>query len=89
MNIVMWLLAGGVVGWVAFAYLDFNRQRGVIVSIVIGAAGGLAGGKIVAPMFSAVAAARGNFSLSTLLFAAAIAAAFLVVANLVNNQWGV
>ena len=89
MSIVMWLLAGGAVGWAAFAYLRFNQQRGPIVSIIIGAAGGIVGGKIIAPMFTTAAAAPGDFSLSALVFAAAIAAAFIAAGNLVYNQWGV
>ena len=61
----------------------------MIVSMIIGAAGGLFGGKIVAPMFASAAALPGDFSSSALLYAAAVAAAFLAVGNLVENRWGV
>jgi len=89
MNIVMWMLAGGILGWVGYSYLNFNEGRGKIVSIIIGAMGGFLGGKMVAPMFTAAVAVPGDFSLSALFFAAAIAAAFLAVGNLVYNRWGV
>ncbi|HVC10262.1 MAG TPA: hypothetical protein VNE59_01375 [Burkholderiales bacterium] len=89
MNIIMWMLTGGVAGWVGFALLGYNEQRGMVVSIIIGLAGGIIGGKVIAPMFTAAAAVPGNFSLSALLFAAAIATAFLVVGNLVYKRWGV
>jgi hypothetical protein len=60
-----------------------------MVSIVIGALGGFIGGKMIAPMFTAVALAPGDFSAPALLYAAAVAAAFLAVGNLVYRRWGV
>jgi uncharacterized membrane protein YeaQ/YmgE (transglycosylase-associated protein family) len=88
MDIVMWVLAGGILGWLGYSQLGFNEGRGKIVSIVIGCMGGCVGGKMIAPMFTA-AAVPGDFSLSALFFAAAVAAAFLAVGNLVYNRWGV
>jgi uncharacterized membrane protein YeaQ/YmgE (transglycosylase-associated protein family) len=89
MNIVMWMLAGGILGWVGCAFLGFNEERGMVVSVIIGTAGGLFGGKLIAPMFTAAAAVPEAFSLSALLFAAAVAAAFVAVGNLVGKRWGV
>ena len=89
MNIVMWMLAGGILGWVGCAFLGFNEERGMVVSVIIGTVGGLFGGKLIAPMFTAAAAVPEAFSLSALLFAAAVAAAFVAVGNLVGKRWGV
>jgi uncharacterized membrane protein YeaQ/YmgE (transglycosylase-associated protein family) len=89
MNIVVWILAGGVLGWVGLKFAGFNEERGMVVSIIIGAVGGVLGGKLIAPMFTTAAAVPEVFSLSALFFAAAVAAAFLAVGNLVGNRWGV
>ena len=89
MNIAMWMLAGAALGWIGFTYLRFNEARGMIVSVVIGAIGGVVGGNIVAPMFTAAQAVPGAFSSSAMIFAAAVAATFLAVGNLVYNRWGV
>lgn len=89
MNIVMWVLAGGILGWAGCAYWGFNQERGKIISMIIGAMGGFVGGKMIAPMFTAVAAVPDAFSISALFFAAAVAAAFLAVGNLVHSRWGV
>ena len=89
MNIAMWVLAGGVLGWVGYKFLDVNSGRGMIVSMIIGAVGGLLGGKIIAPMFTAVAAVPADFSSSALFFAAVVAAAFLFAGNLIHDRWGV
>jgi uncharacterized membrane protein YeaQ/YmgE (transglycosylase-associated protein family) len=89
MNIIVWLLAGGVLGWIAFAFLNLNDERGRVVSILIGAAGGYLGGSVVAPMFGTVAALPGTYSITSVLFAAGVASVFLFAGNLIQNRWGV
>lgn len=88
MNIAIWILAGGILGWVGYAFLGYNADRAKIVPILIGAAGGFFGGKVVAPLFTAVAVPV-NFSMVALVFAAVVAAAFLAAGNFVYNRWGV
>jgi len=89
MNTVMWILAGGILGWAAYSFLGFNRAQGVLVSMIIGAVGGLLGGNTIAPIFTAAPAVTGDFSSSALFFAAGAAAALLVAGNLAYNRWGV
>lgn len=89
MNIVLWIVAGGILGWVGYSFLGFNEGRSLVVAAIIGAVGGLVGGKIVAPMFSAAGAVPADFSASALLVAAAVAAVFLFAGNFVHDHWGV
>jgi uncharacterized membrane protein YeaQ/YmgE (transglycosylase-associated protein family) len=88
MNIAFWILAGGILGWVGYAFLGYNADRAKVVPILIGAAGGFFGGKVVAPLFTAVATPV-NFSMVSLVFAAIVAAAFLAASNFSYNRWGV
>ena len=88
MNIAVWILAGGILGWVGYAFLGFNTERAKMVPILIGAVGGLVGGKVIAPLFTAVAVPA-SFSMAALFFAVAIAAAFLAASNFLYNRWGV
>ena len=92
MDIVTWMLAGAGLGWITFSYLSLNAERGLIVSIIIGAVGGLIGGKLIAPMFtsaSTAAAGQAELSIATVFFAGAAAAAALAAGNLVHKRWGV
>lgn len=89
MDIFLWMLTGSILGWVGCSYLRFNEARGVAVSVIIGALGGFLGGSIVAPMFTAAAEVPGDFSVLALFYAAAVAAAFLVLGNMVHDRWGV
>lgn len=89
MNIAMWVLAGGVIGWAGFAFLKVNEERGMIISIIIGMVGGFFGGNVLAPMLGAVADTPNDFSLFSMTIAVASAAACLAIGNLVSNRYGV
>lgn len=88
MNIVIWILSGAIVGRLGYSVAGLNDARAKRDSIVIGALGGVVGGYLAAPIFTA-AAASADFSFPTLCFAAAMAAAALLVRNLMHNRWGV
>jgi len=89
MNFAMWVLAGGVLGWIGFSMLDINRERGMIISVIIGALGGLLGGNVLAPMLGAVADTPNNFNMYSLVIAMASAAACLAIGNLLSRRFGV
>jgi len=88
MNFVIWMLSGALVGRLGYSVVGLNDARAKRDSIVIGALGGMVGGSLVAPLFTA-AAAPGDFSFPALCFAAATAATALFVRNLVLNRRGV
>jgi len=89
MDIIVWILAGGALGWVGYSYLRYNEERGMMVAVMIGGAGGFLGGKLIAPMFSAAPAVPGDFSAAALVFALACAAAFVLLGNMIHQRWGV
>jgi uncharacterized membrane protein YeaQ/YmgE (transglycosylase-associated protein family) len=89
MNIVMWILAGGALGWAAFTLLGFNKQRGTIVSIIIGAMGALIGGQMLAPLMSSAPIVSGDFNVQALFIAAISASACLAIGNMIEQRFGV
>ncbi|MBI4194128.1 MAG: GlsB/YeaQ/YmgE family stress response membrane protein [Betaproteobacteria bacterium] len=89
MNMVMWILAGGILGWLGYTALGANADRGLVVSIIIGMVGGFFGGDILAPMFGGAGANPGDFSPFALFIAAASAAGCLTISNLIHNRYGV
>ncbi|MBI3041246.1 MAG: hypothetical protein HYY78_00260 [Betaproteobacteria bacterium] len=89
MNIAMWVLAGGILGWMGYTVLKFNEERGLIVSIIIGVVGGFFGGNVLAPMLGTVTDAPNNFNVFAMAVALASAAGCLAIGNLVSNRYGV
>jgi uncharacterized membrane protein YeaQ/YmgE (transglycosylase-associated protein family) len=88
MNVAMWVLAGGVLGWIGFAYLQGNRNLGLATSMIIGAVGGFFGGNELAPMLGAVTDTPNTFNLFSLAVALLSAAACLTIASLLTRRFG-
>lgn len=88
MNIVIWIVAGGMLGWAGYRFWGLNEKRAPAASIVIGAVGGIVGGQVIAPVFLSAASISGNFNSTELFFAVAIAASFLFVGSMIHNRWG-
>ena len=39
MNIIIWLIVGGIVGWLASLIMKTNAQMGIIANVVVGIVG--------------------------------------------------
>jgi len=89
MNIAMWVLAGGILGWLAYTVLKINERRGMIISVIIGVVGGFFGGNVLAPMLGAITDTPNDFSLFSMVIALASAAGCLAISNLVSSRYGV
>lgn len=48
MGIIMWLVVGGVIGWLASVIMRTDGQQGIILNIVVGIIGAFIGGLIFA-----------------------------------------
>lgn len=53
MGIIIWLIMGGVVGWIASMIMGTNAQQGIILNVVVGIVGALIGGWLIGPMLGA------------------------------------
>ncbi|NMN04555.1 putative membrane protein YeaQ/YmgE (transglycosylase-associated protein family) [Novosphingobium sp. SG916] len=48
MGIIMWLVVGGVIGWLASVIMRTDGQQGIVLNIVVGIVGSFLGGLILA-----------------------------------------
>ncbi len=53
MGIIVWLVMGGLVGWIASMIMGTNGQQGIFLNIVVGIVGALIGGWLIGPMLGA------------------------------------
>lgn len=88
MNLALWIVAGGVLGWASHAILRANKLRGVGISIIIGIVGAFLGGHVVAPMLGAATTAPNDFSLFSFVAALAGAAVCIAIADMISNPFG-
>lgn len=47
MGIILWIVFGGLVGWVASMIMKTNAQQGLVLNIVVGIVGAVMGGFIM------------------------------------------
>lgn len=47
MNIILWLIFGGLVGWIASMVMKTNSEQGTLMDIVLGIVGAVVGGLVM------------------------------------------
>jgi uncharacterized membrane protein YeaQ/YmgE (transglycosylase-associated protein family) len=80
MTFILWLIIGGVLGWLASIVMGRNDQMGLILNIVVGIVGAFLGGLVLAPLFGTGTINQSDFSIGSLLvsFLGAIILLFIV-----------
>ena len=82
MNVLLWLLVGGLLGWIASLVMKTNGQQGIILNVVVGIVGALIAGFVIAPMFGTGTINTNDFSVSGLLVSFVGAVILLAIVNL-------
>jgi uncharacterized membrane protein YeaQ/YmgE (transglycosylase-associated protein family) len=67
MNLILWLVIGGILGWIASLVMHTNAQQGLFLNIVVGIVGALLAGVLLVPLFGVGTINQNNFSLPALL----------------------
>jgi len=89
MNIIIWIVAGGAIGWASLALLGMNEYRSTLACVAIGAAGGWLGGNVIAPMLASPVAVANGFNFFALAIAAVSAAACMTLGNLLYKRFDI
>ncbi len=50
MNFIIWLIVGGIVGWLASLVMRTDGQQGIFLNIVVGIVGAFLGGLLISPL---------------------------------------
>lgn len=67
MNIIVWLIIGGLIGWVASMLMGTDGRQGLILNVVVGIIGAALGGWLFGGAFGTYTINQGNLSLSGLM----------------------
>jgi uncharacterized membrane protein YeaQ/YmgE (transglycosylase-associated protein family) len=81
MNIVIWLVVGGLIGWAASWLM--GAREGIVLNVVVGIVGAALGGWLFSPLVGVSTINQSNFSLASLLISLLGAVVLLVIVNLV------
>lgn len=67
MTLILIIIIGGLIGWVASKIMGTDAQQGIFLNIVVGIVGALLAGFIINPLIGGGNIVSGDFSISALL----------------------
>ena len=85
MNFIIWLVVGGLIGWIASIIMKTNAQQGAILNVEVGIVGSMIGGWVIAPLLGSATVNQNDFSLRGLLASLLGAVILLAIVNLVRR----
>ena len=81
MNFIIWLVIGGVIGWIASMVMKTDGQQGIILNVVVGIVGAMLGGWLISPLIGVGTINQDNFSLPAMLVSFVGALILLAIVN--------
>ena len=82
MNFIIWIVVGGLLGWIASMIMKTDAQQGMFLNVVVGIVGAFLGGWLLAPLFGTGTINQDNFSIGSLLVSLLGAVILLAIVNL-------
>jgi uncharacterized membrane protein YeaQ/YmgE (transglycosylase-associated protein family) len=86
MGIILWLVIGGVVGWLASIVMKRDASQGILLNVVVGIIGAMLGGWLLSPMIGAPSINSGEISAGSLLVSFLGAVILLAIVNLIARR---
>jgi uncharacterized membrane protein YeaQ/YmgE (transglycosylase-associated protein family) len=83
MNIFIWLVVGGLIGWAASTLM--RAPEGILLNVVVGIVGAALGGWLLSPLVGVSTINQSNFSVPSLLVSLLGAVILLVIVNLAQR----
>lgn len=90
MNVLIWIVVGGLIGWLAGKIMNTDAQQGIVLNVVIGIVGALIGGWVLSPLLGISTLNQNDFSIPALLVSLAGAVALLGIVKVLrtyNLRW--
>ena len=82
MNFIIWLVIGGIIGWLASMVMRTDAQQGVVLNVVVGIVGALLGGWLISPLVGVPTINQNALSVPAMLVSLVGAIILLGIVNL-------
>ena len=86
MGLIITLIVGGIIGWLASIVMRTDAQQGIFLNVIVGVVGALIAGWIISPLVGIPTINQDAFSLPALLVSLLGAIVLLGVVNLVRRD---
>jgi uncharacterized membrane protein YeaQ/YmgE (transglycosylase-associated protein family) len=85
MLFIIWIVVGGILGWLASMVMKTDAEQGMILNVVVGIIGAFLGGWLLSPLFGTGTINSDDFSVSSLLVSFLGAVILLAIVNLLRR----
>lgn len=82
MGIILMLVIGGIIGWLASLVMRTDAQQGIILNVVVGIVGALLGGFLLTPLIGGAPITSGALDVRSLLVSFLGAIILLAIVNM-------
>lgn len=86
MNFIIWLVVGGLIGWIASKIMRTDAQQGILLNVVVGIVGALLAGWLITPLVGQGTINQGDFSIGGLVVSLLGAVILLAIVNLFRRK---
>ena len=81
MGLLIWLIVGGIVGWLASLVMRTDGQQGILLNVVVGIVGAFLGGWLISPLVG-VGTINAGISIGSIVVSLLGAIILLAIVNL-------
>lgn len=81
-NLIVWLVVGGIIGWIASLMMKTDAQQGIFLNVIVGIVGAALAGFVVSPLLGIPTINQDTFSVGSLLVSLLGAVILLAIVNL-------
>ena len=85
MNIIIMLVVGGIIGWLASIVMRTDGQQGIILNVIVGIVGAVLAGFLLTPLLGGAPITSGAFDIRSLIVSFLGALVLLAIVNLVRR----
>ncbi|HKX78474.1 MAG TPA: GlsB/YeaQ/YmgE family stress response membrane protein [Novosphingobium sp.] len=82
MTLILVLVVGGVLGWLASILMRTDAQQGLLLNIVVGIVGALIAGVVITPLIGGAPITSGSFDIMSLFASFLGAVVLLAIVNI-------
>ncbi len=82
MNLIIMLIVGGVIGWLASMVMRTDGQQGIVLNVVVGVVGAVLAGYLLTPILGGSPITTGAFDIKSLAVSFLGAVVLLAIINL-------
>ena len=85
MNLIILLIVGGILGWLASIVMRTDGQQGLFLNVVVGVVGAMLAGFVITPLLGGAPITSGALDIRSLFVSFLGAVVLLAIVNLVRR----